>query len=110
MNDSEKINVNENVNDESIIDYNAVNQDIKEHGKSKMMVSVMKKQDKSRINAFISNRNYKFIDELMSKGELISMKLSKGAILDLALTNLFISLKNGESLEDIAINHLERGD
>ena len=46
----------------------------------------------------------------MSKGELISMRLSKGAILDLALTNLFVSLDCGESLETIAINHLERGE
>ena len=65
---------------------------------------------KCRINAFISKKNYSYIDELMTKGELISMKLSKGAILDLALTNLFISLDSGESLENIAINHLERGE
>ena len=35
------------------------------------------------------------------------MRLSKGAILDLALTNLFKSLSVGESLESIAIQHLE---
>jgi len=70
----------------------------------------MEKENKCRINAYISKMNYKMIDELMTKGELISMKLSKGAILDLALTNLFMSLDSGESLETIAINHLERGD
>ena len=46
----------------------------------------------------------------MTKGELISMKLSKGAILDLALTNLFKTLDDGESLDEIAIYHLEMGD
>jgi len=33
--------------------------------------------------------------------------LSKGAVLDLALTNLFSTLKNGETIENIAIQHLE---
>lgn len=61
-----------------------------------------------RINAYISNKNYKNIDELMNGGELICMKLSKGAILDLALTNLFNSLNSGETLENIAIQHLEK--
>ncbi len=69
-----------------------------------------KKESKCRINAHISKVNYTFIDDLMAKGELISMRLSKGAILDLALTNLFMSLDSGESLETIAINHLERGE
>ena len=69
-----------------------------------------KRESKCRINAFISKKNYGFIDDIMAKGELISMKLSKGAILDLALTNLAMSLQSGESLETIAINHLERGD
>ena len=69
-----------------------------------------KKESKCRLNAFISKKNYVFIDDVKRKGELISMKLSKGAILDLALTNLAMSLQSGESLETIAINHLERGD
>lgn len=90
----------ENMTDENVIDYKAVARDIKLNGRA----------HKSRINAYISNRNYEFINELMSKGELISMRLSKGAILDLALTNLFMSLDCGESLETIAINHLERGE
>ena len=67
-----------------------------------------KKQSKCRINAHISKVNYSFIDELMIKGEVMGMKLSKGAILDLALTNLFMSLDSGESLDIIAINHIER--
>ena len=67
-----------------------------------------RKQSKCRINAHISKVNYKFIDELMIKGEVMGMKLSKGAILDLALTNLAISLDSGESLDIIAINHIER--
>lgn len=67
-----------------------------------------KRQSKCRINAHISKVNYKFIDDVMAKGELIGMKLSKGAILDLALTNLFMSLDSGESLDVIAINHIER--
>ena len=108
MTNSNNITNTENVNQG--IDYKAINEDIRENGKAKMMDSIMKKKDKSRINAYISNRNYEFINDLMSKGELISMKLSKGAILDLALTNLFMSLDCGESLETIAINHLERGE
>jgi hypothetical protein len=66
-----------------------------------------KSSKKARINAFISRKNYEGIDDLMNKGELISMKLSKGAILDLALTHLFNSLEIGETLENIAIHHLE---
>lgn len=61
-----------------------------------------------RINAYISNKNYKNIDELMNNEKLISMRLSKGVILDLALTNLFRALDCGETLEALAIRHLER--
>ena len=73
-----------------------------------IQLDMTKKNPKCRINAHISRVNYKFIDDLMAKGELISMRLSKGAILDLALTNLFMSLDSGESLDIIAINHIER--
>ena len=120
MNES---NNNGNIENESMIDYKAVNEDIKENGHDKMMDSIMerrkrqsmipfnlKKENKSRINAYISKRNYEFINDLMTKGELISMKLSKGAILDRALTNLFKTLDDGDSLEEIAIYHLEMGD
>ena len=69
--------------------------------------TIEKENKKARINAFISNMNYEGIDDLMNKGELVSMKLSKGAILDLALTHLFNSLEIGETLENIAIHHLE---
>lgn len=62
---------------------------------------------KSRINAFISPMNYNKIDELMTNSALGSRKLSKGEILDLALTHFFIGLDCGESLENIAINHYE---
>ena len=44
----------------------------------------------------------------MKKESLISMTLSKGAILDLALSVFFRSLDVGESLESLAIQHLER--
>ena len=75
----------------------------------KKETSIMdKKESKCRINAHISKVNYKFIDDVMAKGELIGMRLSKGAILDLALTNLFMSLDSGESMDVIAINHIER--
>lgn len=109
MNDLKNITNTENANQGSI-DYKAINEDIRENGKAKMMASMMNKNNKSRVNAYISNRNYGFITHLMKNEELISMKLSKGAILDLALTNLAISLECGESLEAIAINHLERGE
>lgn len=71
-------------------------------------IEKMKEKGRTRINAFISNENYRFIDDLMAKENLMTLSLSKGAILDLALTSLFISLDSGESLENIAINHLER--
>lgn len=61
-----------------------------------------------RINAKISKQNYVNIDELMEKEQLIAMKLSKGAILDIALSTLFNALAVGESLESLAIQHLER--
>ena len=69
----------------------------------------MTKEDKHRINAFISKNNYNKVTELMNKEELINMKLSKGAILDLALSNLFDTLEY-ESLKNIAIKHLEGAD
>ena len=61
-----------------------------------------------RINAKISKENYVDIDDLMKKEQLISMKLSKGAILDIALSCMFRSVECGESLESLAIQHLER--
>ena len=60
-----------------------------------------------RINAKISKINYLAIDDLMKKEHLISMKLSKGAILDIALSCLFNAVEY-ESLESLAIQHLER--
>jgi len=65
------------------------------------------KVNKCRINAYISKKNYIAIDELMKEEHLISMTLSKGAILDLALSNFFKAL-DVESLESLAIQHLER--
>ena len=64
------------------------------------------KVNKCRINAYISKKNYIAIDELMKEEHLISMTLSKGAILDLALSNFFKAL-DVESLESLAIQHLE---
>lgn len=65
------------------------------------------KVNKCRINAYISKKNYLAIDELMKKEHLISMTLSKGACLDLALSCFFKALEC-ESLENLAIQHLER--
>ena len=66
------------------------------------------KTKRCRINAYISKVNYEFIDDLMDNEKIANMRMTKGAILDLALTNLFMSLDSGESLNMIAINHLER--
>ena len=66
-----------------------------------------KTSENCRINAKISKENYSAIDELMKKEHLISMKLSKGAILDIALSCLFNAVEC-ESLESLAIQHLER--
>lgn len=66
-----------------------------------------KKLNKCRINAYISKKNYTAIDELIENEHLISMTMSKGAILDLALSCFFNAL-NVESLENLAIQHLER--
>ena len=60
-----------------------------------------------RINAKISKQNYSAIDELMKQEQLISMTLSKGAILDIALSVMFEALEC-ESLESLAMQHLER--
>ena len=65
------------------------------------------KVNKCRINAYISKKNYASIDGLMEKEHLISMTLSKGAILDLALSCFFNALEH-ETLENLAIQHLER--
>ena len=66
-----------------------------------------KKNGRCRINAYISKVNYDFINGIMGN-KIASMRMTKGAVLDLALTNLFMSLESGESLNMIAINHLER--
>ena len=71
------------------------------------MMKMSEKINKCRINAYISKKNYVDIDELMKNEHLISMTLSKGAILDLALSCFFNALQC-ESLENIAIQHLER--
>ena len=64
--------------------------------------------ERCRINAFISQTNYKLIDELIENKSLYGMKLTKGTVLDLALTSLFTSLESGESLENIALNLNEK--
>lgn len=71
------------------------------------MIEKSEKQSKSRINAWISPMNYQKIDELMINTTLGSRKLSKGEILDLALTHFFNGLDCGENIEAIAINHYE---
>ena len=67
----------------------------------------MDNSKKKRINAYISKKNYNKVSELMDNEKLMNMRLSKGAVLDLALTNLFASLDVGETIENIAIRHLE---
>lgn len=71
------------------------------------MINMSEKINKCRINAYISKKNYTAIDELIENEHLISMTMSKGAILDLALSCFFNAL-NVESLENLAIQHLER--
>ena len=71
------------------------------------MMNMSEKINKCRINAYISKKNYTAIDELIENEHLISMTMSKGAILDLALSCFFNAL-NVESLENLAIQHLER--
>ena len=71
------------------------------------MINMSEKISKCRINAYISKKNYSAIDELIENEHLISMTMSKGAILDLALSCFFNAL-NVESLENLAIQHLER--
>lgn len=71
------------------------------------MILLRDKSNKCRINAYISKKNYIAIDELMKNERLITMSLSKGAILDIALSNFFRAL-DVESLENLTIQHLER--
>ena len=72
-----------------------------------MVIKLKENTNICRINSKISKHNYVAIDELMKKDELISMKLSKGAILDIALSCLFNALEY-ENLESLAIQHLSR--
>ena len=69
-----------------------------------------KTNEKSRINAFISPRNYEAIDEIMRNNRLGTMKLSKGLILDIAIANLVHALEVGESIESLSIQFLEGSD
>lgn len=69
-----------------------------------------KSNGKSRINAFISPRNYKAIDEIMKNNRLGTMKLSKGLVLDIAIANLVHALDVGESIESLSIQFLEGSD
>ena len=65
------------------------------------------KKEITRINAKISKQNYSNINKLMKTEQLMSMTLSKGAILDIALSCLFNALEY-ENLESLAIQHLSR--
>ena len=60
-----------------------------------------------RINAKISRRNYVAIDDLMKKEHLSSMKMSKGLVLDIALSCLFNALEH-ENLDALVIQHFSR--
>lgn len=62
---------------------------------------------KSRINAWISPKNYEAIDGIIEDNKLGTMKLSKGLVLDIALANLVHSLDVGETIESLAIQFLE---
>jgi len=62
---------------------------------------------KSRINAWISPKNYQAIDNIMENNKLGTMTLSKGLVLDIALANLVHSLDVGETIESLAIQFLE---
>ena len=62
---------------------------------------------KSRINAWISPKNYEAIDRIIEDNKLGTMKLSKGLVLDIALANLVHSLDVGETIESLAIQFLE---
>ena len=66
-----------------------------------------KNKEITRINAKISKQNYSNINKLMKTEQLMSMTLSKGAILDIALSCLFNALEH-KNLESLAIQHLER--
>ena len=75
---------------------------------AKLKGDLMKNQTEiCRINAKISKQNYFAIDDLMKSEHLISMKLSKGAILDIAVSCLINALQH-ETLESLAIQHLAR--
>ena len=79
----------------------------KQHLQNLKVIIMKDTRANCRINAKISKTNYLAIDDLMKKDELISMKLSKGAILDIALSCLFNALEY-ENLESLAIQHLSR--
>ena len=72
-----------------------------------MVIKLKENTNICRIHSKISKHSYVAIDELMKKDELISMKMSKGAILDIALSCLFNALEC-KSLESLAIQHLAR--
>ena len=65
------------------------------------------KNGKSRINAWISPKNYQAIDVIIADNKLGTMKLSKGLVIDIALANLVHSLDVGETIETLAIQFLE---
>lgn len=70
-------------------------------------VQIANNGEKSRINAWISPKNYQAIDNIMENNTLGTMKLSKGLVLDIALANLVHSLDVGETIESLAIQFLE---
>ena len=71
------------------------------------MIKLKETESICRINAKISKHNYIAINELMKKEHLSSMKMSKGLVLDIALSCLLNALDH-ESLEALAIQHLAR--
>ena len=66
-----------------------------------------KKNGRCRINAYVSKVNYAFIDDFMANHKIANMRMTKGVILDIALSTLFNALQH-ESLESLAIQHLAR--
>ena len=71
------------------------------------MIKLKETENICRINAKISKLNYVAIDELMKTEHLSSMKMSKGLVLDIALSCLFNSLEH-ENLDALIVQHFSR--
>ena len=66
----------------------------------------MEKENLKRCSAFITTKNYGRINKVMEEKTLLNMKMSKGIIIDMALSHFFKHIET-DDINQYAIEHLQ---